>query len=117
VGEGHVLAAERGRTGERYLLGGENLTHRRVLEIVARVVGGREPWITFPRWVMGGLERFVRLTRRFVRFPFSPEQVWLSAREIYCDSGKAVRELGYPQTPFRVAVEEAYRWYRERGWM
>ncbi|HHS98251.1 MAG TPA: NAD-dependent epimerase/dehydratase family protein [Chloroflexi bacterium] len=117
VGEGHVLAAERGRTGERYLLGGENLTHRQALETVAQVLGRRGPWFTLPRWTMGGLERFVRLTRRFVRFPLSPEQVWLSAREIYCDSRKAVQELGYPQTPFRVAVEEAYRWYRERGWM
>lgn len=119
VGEGHVLAAERGRTGERYLLGGENLTHRQVLETVAQVIRGRGPWITLPHWAMGGLEWSVRLARRFTHphLPLSPEQVWLSAREIYCDSSKAIRELGYPQTPFRVAVEEAYRWYRERGWM
>lgn len=115
VGLGHVLAAERGRSGERYLLGGENLTHRETVEIVAEVVGGRRPLLTLPRFLMGPLAVATRGACRLFCFPFSAEQVWLSARDIYCDSSKAVRELGYPQTPFRTAVEEAYIWYRERG--
>ncbi len=57
------------------------------------------------------------LTRYLGWLPFSADQVWLAGREIYCDDAKAVRELGYPHTPFRVAVEQAYRWYRERGWL
>jgi len=117
VGRGHVLAAERGRSGERYILGGENLTHREALEVVAEIVGGRSPWLTLPRFLMGPVERVTAVLCRRTRLPFSPEQVWLSAREIYCDSSKAVQELGYSQTPFRVAVELAYRWYRERGWL
>jgi dihydroflavonol-4-reductase len=117
VGLGHVLAAERGRTGERYVLGGENLTHRRAIEVVADVVGGRRPAVVFPRWVMGLLVLAARPVSRLLRLPFSADQVWLSARDIYCDSGKAVRELGYPQTGFRVAVEQAYGWYREWGMM
>jgi len=115
VGLGHVLAAERGRTGERYLLGGENLTHRETVEIVAEVVGGRRPLITLPHFLMGPLAVAAGIAGRSLHLPFSAEQVWLSARQIYCDSGKAVRELGYPQTTFRTAVEEAYTWYRERG--
>lgn len=117
VGRGHVLAAERGRTGERYVLGGENLSHRRALEIVAEVVGGVRPLVTLPASVMGPMEWLARLAGRFAALPFSPEQVWLSARIIYCDSRKAERELGYERTPFRRAVEAAYQWYRERGWL
>jgi nucleoside-diphosphate-sugar epimerase len=64
---------------------------------------------------MGPLAVAAGIAGRHLHLPFSAEQVWLSARPIYCDSSKAVRELGYPQTPFRTAVEEAYTWYRERG--
>lgn len=53
VGEGHVLAAERGRTGERYLLDGENVSHRAATETAAEVVGGRRPLATLPRPAMG----------------------------------------------------------------
>jgi len=115
VGLGHVLAAERGRTGERYLLGGENLTHRETVEIVAEVVQGRPPRVVLPSPLMGLLVPVARVAGSMLRLPFSAEQVWLSARDIYCDSGRAVRELGYPQTPFRAAVTQAYEWYRARG--
>jgi len=115
VGMGHVLAAERGRTGERYILGGENLTHREVVEVVAEVVGGRRPAVTFPRFVMDVLTPLVMVAGRALPLPLSAEQVWLSARWIYCDSGKAARELGYTSIPFRAAVEQAYAWYRSHG--
>mgnify|MGYP000307965845 CR=1 FL=1 len=117
VGLGHVLAAERGRTGERYLLGGENLSHRQVQEIVATVVGGRQPVATLPGPAMLPLAAITGSIGRLLPrpLPFSAEQVWLSARHIYCDSSKALQELGYPQTPFRVAVEQAYAWYLARG--
>jgi dihydroflavonol-4-reductase len=115
AGVGHVLAAERGQTGKRYLLGGENLTHRETVEVVAEVVGGRLPAGVLPRALMGPLAAFAALLGRVLHLPFSAEQVWLSAREIYCDDSRAVRELGYTQTPFRVAVEQAHDWYRRRG--
>ncbi len=117
VGRGHVQAAERGRTGERYILGGENLTHRRALEIVAEAIGERPPVVILPRSLMGLLAVVVGGVRRLRRapLPFSVEQVWLSAREIYCDSSKAVKELGCMQSPFRAAVEQAHAWYRARG--
>ncbi len=115
VGLGHVLAAERGRSGERYLLGGQNLTHRETIEVVAEVVGGQRSRVTLPRFLMGALTATTGLASRFIHLPFSAEQVWLSAQEIYCDSTKARQELGYPQVAFRVAVEQAYAWYRARG--
>ncbi|MBN1954498.1 MAG: NAD-dependent epimerase/dehydratase family protein [Anaerolineae bacterium] len=117
VGLGHVLAAERGRSGERYVLGGENLSHREALEVVSGLVGGRRPLFTIPFSLTNLFVGSVRVLRRVIPIPISPEQVWLSAREIYCDSGKAARELAYLQAPFGAAVEQAYRWYQERGWL
>jgi dihydroflavonol-4-reductase len=117
VGLGHILAAERGHTGKRYILGGDNVSHRTAVETVAEVVGGRRPLLTLPRPVMGIV---ALLTDGFnALWPgtplFSGEQARLSGTEIYCDCSKAQRELGLPHTPFRVAVERAYTWYREQG--
>lgn len=117
VGMGHVLAAERGRTGERYILGGENLSHRAALEIVATVVGGRRPLATVPRpliSLVAWLTDSINAARSGVPL-FSGEQARLSAMNIYCDCRKAQRELGLPLVSFRTAVENAYAWYRAHG--
>jgi dihydroflavonol-4-reductase len=117
VGLAHVLAAERGRTGERYILGGENVSHRAAMEIVAQVVGGRRPLATLPRSLMS-LVALLTDGVNAVRSGsplFSGEQARLSAVNIYCDCRKAQQELGLPIVPFRVAVERAYAWYRAHG--
>ena len=114
LGSGHVLAAERGHTGERYILGGENVSHRAALETVAEVVGGRRPLATLPHPLMN----LIALLTHGLNvlwpgtLPFSSEQAHLSGEKIYCDGGKAGRELGFPQTPFRTAVERAHAWYQ-----
>jgi dihydroflavonol-4-reductase len=119
AGLGHVLAAERGRTGERYILAGENITHRATMEIVAEVVDGRRPLLTLPRPLMGivalladGFNAVYRGTPLF-----SGEQARLSAAQLYYDCSKARDELGLPITPARIAVERAYAWYRDHGLM
>jgi len=119
LGLGHVLAAERGRTGERYILGGENVSHWAAMEIVVEVVGGRRPLATLPRLLMSVI---VLLTDGFnTLWPgtplFSGEQVRLSRVEIYCDCRKAQQELELPCTPFRTAVEQAYAWYLAHGYL
>jgi len=119
AGLGHVLAAERGRTGERYVLGGQNVSHRVAIEIVAEVVGGRRPLLTLPRPLMSVVALLTDVFNAV--WPgtplFSGEQARLSGAEIYCDWSKAQRELGFPYTPFRAAVERAYAWYRARGYL
>jgi dihydroflavonol-4-reductase len=117
VGLGHVLAAERGRTGERYILGGENISHRAAMETVAEAVGGRRPLITLPRPVMAIVAVLVDgFNALWPGTPlFSGEQARLSGAEIYCDCSKAQRELRFPYTSFRTAVERAYAWYLDRG--
>lgn len=116
LGRAQVLAAERGRTGERYLLGSENLSHRQSLETMAEVVGGRPPCVTLPPLVMRVVSTAARaLNRLGCSLAFSSEQAWLSTHHLYCDASKAVRELGHVQTSFRTSVEQAFAWYRHQG--
>lgn len=119
VGLGHVLAAERGRTGERYILSGENLSHRRATEVAAGVVGGRKPIVTLPRPIMGAMALLADALNalRPGLMPFNGAQARLSSAEIYCDCRKARQGLGLPLTSFRTAVERAYAWYQAHGYL
>ncbi len=112
---GQLAAAERGRIGERYILGGENLSHREAATIVAEVTGGPRPLLVLPYWSLSPLAWLVDALNTFSRRPplVTGEQIRLGGETFYVDSSKAVRELGLPQTPFRQAAADAYAWYRE----
>lgn len=119
VAAGHLLAAERGRVGERYILGGENLTLKQVLDLLAEVSGRprvrfRIPYAVALVWAYVD----VALTRLIPNYipTATPETVRLSRNYEYFDSGKAVRELGLPQTPAREALRKAVEWYRANGY-
>lgn len=116
VGLGHVLAAEKGRTGERYILNGENLSHRALMRLVAEVTGTRPPFLTLPRPLMGPLAAVVDWwnERHLSPLPMEGNQVRLSALDLYFDGRKAVGELGFPLVPAREAVAEAWAWYRDQ---
>jgi dihydroflavonol-4-reductase len=119
VAAGHLSAAEQGRIGERYILGGENLTLRQVLDLLADVSG--RPRVRFR------LPHSVALAWSYVdvalarlnphRTPAAtPEKVRLSRRHEFFDPSKAIRELGLPQTPAREALRKAVEWYRTHGY-
>jgi dihydroflavonol-4-reductase len=114
---GHIAAAERGRVGERYILGGENLSHRQAAQIISEVTGGPPPVLTLPPQLLPFIARLVDSFNRFSRRPplVTGEQLRLGDKTFYLRNDKAVRELGLPQTPFRQAVADAYAWYREHG--
>jgi len=119
VAAAHLLAAERGRVGERYILGGENLTLKQVLDLLAEVSGRPRVRFRIPHAVALGWAyvdaALARLNPR--RIPTAtPEKVRLSRRYEYFDSGKAVRELGLPQTSAREALRKAVEWYRAHGY-
>jgi dihydroflavonol-4-reductase len=118
VVEGHIAAAEQGRVGERYILGGENLPYTEMMATIAAVTGQQAPRRTFPRRVAPLLAAVVDTVNRLSSQPpsVSGEQIRLSARNVFYDSTKAVRELGYPMLPFRGAAEKALRWYSEHGY-
>jgi dihydroflavonol-4-reductase len=119
VVQGHIAAAEHGRTGERYILGGENLTHRAIAATICEVVGQMPPRWTIPGWALplaaAGIDAFNRISPK--PSVLSGDQTRLSAVNFYFDSGKAERELAYSLLPFRGAVERAYAWYKSHGYV
>ncbi len=119
VVEGHLAAIERGRVGERYILGGENLSHRQIAAIVAQVVQRPPPRLTAPVWLLGPIATLVDGFNAVSRLPpiVNGDQIRLGGFNFFFDSTKAVRELDYPLLPFRGAVEKAYHWYRTHGYL
>lgn len=119
VVQGHITAAERGRTGERYILGGENLSNQQVAATICEIAGRPAPRWTIPGWLLGPAALTVDALNRISPRPpvVSGEQLRLAAHNVFYDSGKAVRELSYPLLPFRNAAERAYRWYLEHGYL
>jgi dihydroflavonol-4-reductase len=116
---GHIAAVERGRAGERYILGGENLTNRQTMLMACEIVGVKPPRIAQPRWTIplagGVLDMITKIVGP--RLPLSGEQMRLTAEYIYFDSSKAQRELGLPHTPVRQALQECYDWYVEHRYL
>jgi dihydroflavonol-4-reductase len=117
---GQIAAAERGRMGERYLLGGHNLTHREALQVIAQVVGVPPPRLRLPLALIGPLALLVDLFNRV--WPGEAladgNQVRLMKHTFLFDSSKARRELalGSP-VPFQTSVERTFQWYKENGYL
>ncbi len=119
VAAGHLLAAERGEVGRRYILGGENVTLKQILDLLAEISGRPRVRLHVPHWVAQGWSyvdvTLARLDRQ--RTPAAtPDKVRLSRRYEFFDPARAVRELGLPQTPARVALRKAVEWYRAHGY-
>jgi dihydroflavonol-4-reductase len=120
VAEGHWLAAERGRAGERYLLGNRNLTLREILATLAELLGRPAPRIRLPyavAWTAGAVSTALAdvVTHRPPAIPL--EGVRMARRRMFVDASKAVRELGVPQTPVREAFVDALRWFAAHGFL
>jgi dihydroflavonol-4-reductase len=117
VAEGHALALERGRIGERYILGGENMLLKDILALVAEVAGRRPPTLELPEsvvwpaaWFMEGLARLTGIPPMMTR-----DHLKMARRKMFYSSAKAVTELGYAPRPVRQAVEDAVAWFRANG--
>jgi dihydroflavonol-4-reductase len=119
VATGHLAAAEKGRVGERYILGGENLSLAEILAEVSQVVGRRAPRLRIPHSVLlpiaFGAECAARITGRE---PFvTLDGVRMSRKKMYFTSDKASRELGYAPQPARQAIADAVAWFRANGYL
>jgi dihydroflavonol-4-reductase len=117
VAEGHALALEKARVGERYILGGENLLLKDILALVAQVVGRRPPRIELPEtlvwpaaWFMEGLARLTGIPPMM-----TTDQIKMARHKMFYSSAKAMRELGYSPRPLRQAIEDAVAWFRANG--
>jgi len=118
VAEGHLLAADRGTTGEKYILGNRNLTLLEVFQALSRLTGIPAPRVRLPHWVpMGAAYVDTAVSTLRGRDPrVSVESVRMSRHLMFFDAGKAVRELGLPQTPVEEPLARAVAWFRERGY-
>lgn len=113
---GEIGAAERGRTGERYILGGENLWHRDMAAITAQIVGRKPARIALSRSTIRALARAVEFLRKMsLRLPVDGDQMRMSAETMWFDSAKARRELGLTTRPYKEAAQRAYDWYKAKG--
>ena len=119
VAVGQLLAAERGRIGERYILGGENMALAEIFALVARVAGRRPPARKIPYAVVlpiaAGAEMMARITGRE---PFTTlDAVRMSRKKMYFSSAKAMRELGYAPRPAAEAIADAVAWFEANGYL
>ena len=116
---GHLLAAERGRVGERYILGSRNMTLKEILGSLASITGRPAPRVRLPHAVALAAgyadELFSRLTGREPQIPL--EGVRMSRHRMFVASDKAERELGYRPGAVEPALERAVRWYSEHGYL
>src|SRR5256886_14689126 len=116
---GHVAALEKGRSGERYILGGENLTLKQILDKLSAITGLPSPKVRVPYAVAllaGVVDEMVtgRILRREPRATI--EAVQMSRKKMFVTSGKAVRELGWKVVPVKDALGRAVEWFRANGY-
>jgi len=115
VAAGHLLAMQKGRIGERYILGTKNLMLRDIFEILSRLTGVKMPSVQLSRELILPLA-YLNLAFSWVtgippRIPL--EGVKMAKYKMHYDCSKAILELGIPQTPPEVALEKAVRWFRD----
>jgi dihydroflavonol-4-reductase len=119
VAEGHALALDKGRIGERYILGGRDLPLSELLHDIALRVGRKPPTINLPR---GPLYPLAALTEAWAQVSgkepmLTRDALTMSKRHMFFTSAKAERELGYKARAYQYALDEAIAWFRQRGYI
>jgi dihydroflavonol-4-reductase len=117
---GHVAALERGKSGERYILGGENLTLKQILDKLGRITGLPSPTIKLPyffAFATGVIDEAVtgRLLKREPRATI--DTVRMGRKKMFASSDKAERELGWKIVPVEDAMRRAVEWFRGNGYV
>ena len=119
VARGHILAAERGKPGRRYILGGENMTLRRLLEVLAGLTRRKPPRIALPPGLLLPMAIVSEAVSRVTRRPpwVSWEAIQMARKHMFFDSSRARQELGYEPTDATLALERAVHWFQENGYV
>ena len=118
VAAGHLLAFEHGQIGERYILGGHDMTLGEILALIARLVGRRPPRVRLPATALLPLAVLAEATARLRRSGeplVTTDGVRMARKRMYFSSAKAERALGYRARPAEAALADAIAWYRARG--
>ena len=118
VAKGHLLAFEKGKIGERYILGGENLSLQTILGIICELIDKKPPSIKLPHnlvlpiaWCM---ERWAEISKKEPRA--TVDEVRMSKKLMYYSSDKAIKELGYETRPAKEAIKDAIDWFIKNGY-
>jgi dihydroflavonol-4-reductase len=119
VAAGHLLAFERGRIGERYILGGQNASLAEILAVVAEDVGRKPPNIKIPRAAVVPLAYVTEAIASFTgKEPMlTRDGLKMSKNKMFFSSAKAERELGYRARPYREGIRDAIAWFRQAGYL
>ena len=119
VARGHLLAAERGKIGEKYILGNRNISLAEIGALLSEIAGIRPPRVRIPYWVAWSaalsMEAVARVTGAPPRVPLTA--VRMAKKRMYFSPARAVRELGLPQTDVRDALRDAAEWFRAHGYV
>jgi dihydroflavonol-4-reductase len=119
VAQAHLLALTRGTPGQRYILGGENLTLKQILDKMSAITGIPSPTTKVPHWVALAFAFFDETItgRIFGKEPRATvEAVRMGRKKMFASSARAVRELGFRQVPVYSALRAAIDWFRAQGY-
>jgi dihydroflavonol-4-reductase len=119
VAKGHILAAQKGRIGERYILGNENLSLKDYFGLIGEVSGIQPPRFKLPYSAAITMAYMYQLMASITQKPpvLTPPGVRFASKYTYYDVSKAVNELGLPQTPVKTTIEKAVNWFKENGYV
>ncbi len=119
VARGHILAAGKGRVGERYLLGNRNMTVREYLETIAKIAGVKPPSLKLPYPLALFLGHLFEIQSGITKKPpiVTASEVRIGKMTEWYDCSKAINELGLPQTPIEKTIGNAIQWFREEGYL
>jgi dihydroflavonol-4-reductase len=119
IAAGHLLAAEKGCAGQRYILGGRNMTLKQILDALSAITGRPAPRFRLPHAIALAAgyadQLFSRLAGREPQIPV--EGVKMSRHRMFVESDKAEHELGYKPTAVEAALERAVSWYQQHGYL
>ena len=119
VAKGHLLALEKGKSGDRYILGHQNLSLKQLLEQLSQITNLPAPQTSIPAWIpltVAWVEE--KILAPIGKTPTVPiDGVRMAQQPMYYDASKAIRELGLPQSPLNVALKDAVDWFVSNGYV
>jgi dihydroflavonol-4-reductase len=119
VAIGHLLALQKGKSGDRYILGNQNLTLKQLLEQLAQITNLPAPQTSIPVWIpltVAWIDE--KILAPLGKTPSVPiDGVRMAQQPMYYDASKAIRELGLPQSPLNVALKDAVDWFMANGYV
>lgn len=119
IARGHVFAMQSGKVGERYILGGQNVSLRDMLAVIAGQVGRKAPTVALPRAPLYPLAWAAEAVARVTgKEPFvTSDALKMASHHMFFSSAKAERELGYMARPYAEGIADALAWFRAHGYL